>query len=641
MATGAVGLFALAVLAKDPVVMTVNGDDVTLSEFEYLYNKNSEQQLNPQPLDEYVEMFKVYKLKVADAKASGIDTLPTFRKEMAQYKHDLALPYLTDSVYINQLYDESYNNGADELEVSHIMIFKNRGERSNTASRAMADSILEVLKGGADFSEVARMASQDRPTANRGGRMGYITVDQYPYSFEKAAYALKEGEISDVVESPFGYHIIKAGKRRPNRGKVLVSHILKVSPDGAPADRAEKARNFIDSVYNLVMADPDKFASIAETSSDDRNSARQGGALPWFGTGEMVEDFDSVSFALKDGEISKPFKSSFGWHIVKRIDHRDRASKAEGKSAFLTKLANPNDERNALIRDHQTERLAAKHKGSLNAATIAAIREDIKKHGIDSAYFQNWTSGPLAGSPLATVGKKTYTVGDMYKKVRNVRQPDPESAERLFDHNLKVWYNGLVVEAEQDELAQTEPDYRNLLKEYEEGSMLYEVSVQKVWDRAAKDSEGLENYFQAHRGDYTWKSPQAKGFLVQAVNESVANLIKAKAATLGRDTLVSTLRKEFGKEMHLERVLVPQGVNAMVDYLMFNGPKAEPISPTYTVLFMLDGRILNAPEEVSDVRGQVTSDYQNEFEKQWIEELKAKYPVTVNTKVLKKVKNRK
>lgn len=310
---------ALAFAAKDPVIMTVNGVDVPRSEFEYLYNKNSQQQINPQTLDEYVEMFKLYKMKVADAKAEGIDTTAAFLKETAQYRHDLAAPYLTDSVYINQLVKEAYDRSLEEVEAYHIMLFKTRDAAVNASLRQRADSLRDVLRGGGDFADLAVRYSQDRGSKNRGGWMGWIVAGAYPAAFELEAYSLPEGAISDVVESPVGYHILKGGKHRKARGKVQVSHILKLTQGKDDAGMAQ-AKKEIDSLYNVVKSAPETFNAVASANSEDRGSARQGGMLPWFGAGEMVAEFDSVAFSLADGEISEPVKTTYGYHIIRRYD---------------------------------------------------------------------------------------------------------------------------------------------------------------------------------------------------------------------------------------------------------------------------------------------------------------------------------
>lgn len=630
---------AVAFAAKDPVIMTVNGVDVPKSEFEYLYNKNSQQQINPQTLDEYVEMFKLYKMKVADARAEGIDTTKAFRKETAQYRHELAAPYLTDSVYLNTLVAEAYDRSKQEVEAYHIMLFKTRDAAQNAASRQLADSLQRMLSAGGDFAQTAAKYSQDRGSKDRGGRMGWITAGKYPIEFELMAFSLPEGAISEVVESPVGYHILKGGRHREARGSVQAAHILKLTQGMDEAGKA-KARAQIDSIYNVVMANPEAFGEVATSNSDDRGSARQGGMLPWFGAGEMVEQFDSVAFSLADGQISVPFETPYGFHIVKRIASKGIPSLEEIKPQTLAKVTNRQDSRYKLVRANQTAKFAKKHKASLNARTVEVLRADVARAGLDSAMFANWTQRSVASSPLAVIDGKTIPVRDFVAAASKLHAPAKTDALNVFNERLDEFYNNLLVDAEEAGLESTEPDYRNLLKEYIDGSLLYEVSVRKVWDRAAKDTEGLKKFFEANRANYKWSEPRAKGILVQTVNDSVATLIRQRAVEVAPDTLITTLRKDFGKDASFDRVLASKGTNAIVDYLMFGGPEVTPSNSKYTVMFMLDPRVITEPEEVGDVKGLVTSDYQNEFQAAWENELRKKYPVTVNEKVLKSVKKK-
>ena len=633
-----VGLAAvlLAYAAKDPVIMTINGEDVTKSEFEYLYNKNSQQQINPQTLDEYVEMFKLYKMKVADAKAAGLDTTAKFRKEAEQYRHDLATPYLADSVYLNQLVDEAYARSRKEAVAKHIMFFKSPNPEHNLQMKAKADSLKQVLDNGGNFEELARQYSQDKRSAVNGGTMGYIVSGQYPYGFEVAAFATPEGSVSDVVESPQGYHILKGGHKRDARGRVKVSHILKLARQESDWARAKEQ---IDSLYQVVTANPEKFNEIATSNSDDRGSARQGGQLPWFGAGEMVEEFDSAAFALKKGEISKPVKSQFGYHIIMKQDERDPLPKEAVKKQTLARMSSPQDERYALIQKHQTERFAARHKAQVNQSGLDAVNDYVAKNGIDSLFYAKWL-GNDGNITLMTADGNKYSVADFVAKFNGAKQSNPVAAKEIIDANLDSWMNGILIGLEEETLAKSEPDYRNLLKEYVDGSLLYEVSVLKVWDKAAKDIPGLEKYFAENRMKYKWDTPHVKGVFVQAANDSVATAIKDLARGAAEDDIVPALRKQFKNQMAAERILVPKGSNAMVDYVAFDGPVAPSSIEKYPVMFMLNKRILTVPEEMQDVKGLVTSDYQNMFQEQWENDLRKKYNVKVNKKVLKSV-NRK
>ncbi len=637
VATSGLILFAAALAAKEPVIMTVNGVDVPRSEFEYLYGKNSKQQLNPQSLDEYVEMFKLYKLKVADAKAEGIDTLESFKKEMREYRRELAAPYLTDSAFLNKLLKETYDRSGQEAEAIHIMMFKTPDAKENRLLYNRLDSIRREIIGGADFAELARQYSQDKGSAQNGGRMDYLTAGRIPYySFESAVFNTPEGKISEIVESPVGYHLIKGGKRRAARGKVLVAHILRLAR-GNDEEADKKAKTTIDSIYNLVSADPDSFAELAKKYSED-GSARQGGNLPWFGPGEMVVEFDSVAFALPVNSISQPFRTAFGWHIIKKLDKKGIPSMAEMKPAFIARVTSPQDERFELIRANQTEKLSKLHKAKVNDKTLKSIYESIDKNGLDSLFYSDFTSGRNGNSELFIIDGTSYPVENLVSQMKGIIQPEPVAARKIFDSNFDSFYNGRLVEAEEERLYKVEPAYRNLLNEYNDGSLLYEVSVKKVWDPAAKDVEALENYFNSHKDNYKWSVPHAKGYLVKSLNDTIGNQIRQLASETGRDSLVNTIRKAFPGKCSIEKILVEKGTNPVVDHLLFGGEAPKTSKSKFNDVFMIDPRILNDPEELNDVKGLVTSDYQNELQSQWEEELKRLYPVKINDKVLKTVK---
>lgn len=630
---------ALAFAAKDPVIMTVNGVDVPKSEFEYLYNKNSQQQINPQSLDEYVEMFKLYKMKVADARAEGIDTMASFRKEADQYRHELAAPYLADSVFISNLVQQAYDRSKEEVEAYHIMLFKPRDPSQVPAVRMRIDSIRQLLLNGEDFANLAARFSQDRGSSSKGGRMGWIVANTYPAAFELAAYSLPEGQISDVVDSRVGFHVLKGGKHRPARGKAKAAHILRLTKGKSEADQL-KEKAIIDSLYQLAIANPASFSLLASQNSEDPGSARQGGVLPAFGAGEMVPEFDSVAFALADNEISEPFKTSYGYHIVKKLGSEPIPSLQSVKPRLLSLVTNPQDPRFKLIRDNQTAKLAKKHKGQLNEKNLKLLRADVKTLGLDSALFVKWNSPSMSDVAVFTVEGRPTSLGSLVSEINMLHIPASDIAVEEFNNNVDRLYNRALVEAEENSLLSNEPDYANLLREYVDGSLLYEVSVRKVWDKAAKDTEGLKAYFEANRDNYKWSEPRAKGFLVQAMNDSIGSLIRERAASLPADSLVQAIRKEFKGKAAIDRVLVSKGTNAMVDNILFGAPEATPSNSKYTVYFMLNPRLITEPEEVADVKGMVTSDYQNEFQQAWENELRAKYPVKVNDKVLRSIKRK-
>lgn len=632
---------AIGISAKDPVVMTVNGENVPLSEFEYLYQKNRQQQATLQPIDDYAEIFKIYKLKVADAKALGIDTTTEFKKEYAQYRSELAQPYLVDSTYINSLVADEYKRIGEEVQAYHIIRFKTRDNEANNASLQLLDSIHTLLKNGADFSELASKYSQDKGSNQNGGYVGWIVPMRYPYAFETVAYNLQPGEISEVFDSGSVYHILKGGEHRKNEGRVSASHIMKMIPRTAPEAEQIAAKTKIDSIYNVLKEHPELFEKLCVYESDDKNSSRKGGILPPFYRGEMVPEFSDKAFAMADGEISEPIRSEYGWHIIKRFSLKPIETLGEVKPKIIQAINNPADPRAMKVADHQRETYAKEFKLKKAADADKSIMAYIDANGIDSLFVEKCLIAPeVAGKVLYTFkgGAGKVTLGDIAGSFDSYINTNPDLARKEWTKRTNSVLRRKLQEAKEETLIRTEPEYRNLLNEFRDGSLLYEAGRRKVWDKASLDTAGLEDYFNTHRADYAWKEPRVKGFLIQAPNDSLEQAVRARLADLQPADYIKTIRKEFTTNVQIDRVLAAQGVNAMVDYCAFGGPEVQPSNSRFTKFFLYDFRIIDSPEEISDVRGLVTADYQNQLETEWVEEIKEKYPVTVYPKVLSKVK---
>ena len=629
---------AMAWAAKDPVIMTVNGVDIPLSEFEYLYHKNNLQQAVPQTVEEYAELFKLYKMKAAEGRALGLDTTADFRSEMEKYRLELAMPYMTDSTSIYALVDEEARFAAEEASATHIMLFKS-GKGDNTRVHARLDSIRnEIVKNGASWDEMARTYSHDQASAKSGGNMGYISAMKYPYAFEKAVFETPEGEVSEIVETPNTMHIVKGGKHRPTRGKVLVSHILKLVPPGASPEVEAAVKRSADSLYNVVVANPESFGIVARDNSDDKSASRNMGRLPLFGAGEMVEEFDKAAFALADGEISKPVKSRFGWHIIQRIQGAPGASREEVKAFVLNRINNPQDPRYMQNIKNQTSQMMRRHSARIDDFPVQGMLDYAASNGLDSTFYAKFGTSPDSKKAIMYIGKTPLDCGYFVSRITHLNIPPSADAVNYLNDGLAYFFNRRMQEMEMERLAKEEPEYRNLINEYHDGSLLFAAQTKKVWDKGMNDTEGLKAYFDAHRDDYRWDKPHAKGYLVQAVDQAMADSLKQVLGTEATDERIQALRKEFRGKATIDRVCVAQGENKMVDYLMFDGEKVSPKNTKYTAMFMFSPSVAQQPEEVADVRGQVTTDYQNELERQWNDELKRKYKVKVNKKVLQKVK---
>ena len=633
-------LFAVSALCAqqpDPVLMTINGKEIYLSEFEYIYNKNnSNNVVDKKSLDEYVDLFVNFKLKVEEAAAQGMDTTQAFRSEFEMYRNQLAEQYMTDEQALEKLLQEAYKRKKEEVETKHILV--RIPEAASAADTLSAyNKIMEYYQRiqKEDFEKVAREVSEDPSAAQNGGYVGWISAMRAPYSFENTAYNTPVGSVSKPVRTFLGYHLVQVMNKRPSQGEVKVAHIFLMN------DRQDSSKNAAvgqraDSIYNRILAGDD-FGELAAKLSQDPGSASFKGELPWFGSGQMIPEFERASFALKNnGDVSKPIASQFGWHIIKLIDKKPLAEFDDLRANMENEMKR--NERYELINQSFVDNLKKQYDFQVNQEALDEIYLIVDKHTIGDSIFRIEIKKPNA--PIATYADQVISQAELgsilagsagYRGVKS--DLVNESLNRLVSNRLKAY--------EMTQLGRKYPDYRNLVQEYHDGSLLFEVMNSQVWDKASKDTEGLAQYFNANKTKYAWDKPRYKGCIVYAKDKAsldVARNILKRAEKDSVDKYISQrLNNDSIQYVKIEKGLWVEGAHQAVDAKIFKKGKYVP-SEDYPYFF-LDGKKLNKyPDDYTDVRGAVTADYQDYLEKNWISALREKYPVVIDEKVLKTVK---
>lgn len=620
---------------SDPVLMTVGGKPVTLSEFEYLYHKNNAQQSTPQDIEEYLKLFVPYRQKVAAAEDAGLDKSEAFEKEFATYRHDLAAPYMIDQAVEDSILAAQYERMKEEVDVSHIMVFF-QAPGTPEQKKALMDSLLTCINAGESFDSLAIKYSGDQSSARRGGRMGFITANRFPVAFEDAAYTTPVGEHTGVITTPFGYHIVKVNDRRPARGQVLVEHILRLTRGKSEAE-AQAQKQYIDSLYTMVTTGGASFEAVAAADSEDPGSASQGGLLPWFGPGQMVPEFEEVAYSLADSTISKPFATSYGYHIIRRLQGKGIESFDQAKTAIKNVISR--DERGQLASRRRLDQLKKQFGIKADEKNLAKIKKQIENAGgVDSVMMQSFLK---SNQTVAYLGKEKLPLSEMIAQELPNGFAGPVDQQLVqFDEALSRYLDGVTVEAKEKSLMADEPAYRNLVNEYRDGMLMFEIQDQHVWSKAKSDKEGLEEYFKAHRDNYRWDSPRFKSRIIFADNDSILGEVNKYIADnkISDDSLSIDLRKKFGKAVKIERVLAAKGENPITDYLGFNGDKPVGQNGRWSAYEAYKPQMIEQPEEAADVRGVVITDYQDYLLSEWLKELDSKYPAVVDKKVLQQAK---
>ena len=583
----AAGLLSLAATAQ--TLLTVNGKPVSAEEFVYIYEKNNQAgALDPKTMDEYLDMFINFKLKVAEAEAQGIDTTEAFKKELKGYRAQAVPKYLQDEAAIDSLVELSWRHMAKDRRAAHIAIQCPNSADSAAQAEALAkinEAYERVTKGLPQplpkgkgkrgkkvaepkpeaFDVVARELSTDPNVQETGGELGWITPFRYVYPLEEAVYGTELGQISKPFRTQYGWHIVLVEEERDHR-EVKASHIMKMVPRNEDEAFAQQKKALIDSIAKIVT--PENFAEVAQRESEDRGSSIRGGELGWFGQGMMVKPFEDAAFALGVGQISEPVQTAYGWHIILKEGERGIQPLDSMRQQILRQVQR--DERMA----EATKSFARKTRAEYNL---------------------------------------------------------PES---MSDKEVKAYAD--------EHLEEKYPELRHLVQEYHDGILLFEVSLREVWDKAAKDTAGLESYFKANKKKYTWEQPRWKGYVLQCKDQVSAKAAKSILKSAEPDSIESYINRRLNTDsvqyVKVQHGLWEQGKSPIIDKYGFKLKDVEFTPSESFPVIVCVGKKLKAPQEWSDEKGKVVTDYQDYLEQEWIKALRAKYEVVVFDEVWNSIK---
>jgi len=623
--------------------MTIGDKEITLDEFERIYNKNNNSiTTNQQTPEEYLDLFINFKLKVLEAEKLGMDTTKKFLTEFNSYKDQLAQPYLTDEETREALMKEAYERMKKDVHVSHILLgLGSQPTPEDTLERyERAMEIRQRILDGEDFETVARATSEDPGARINGGDLGYFTVFMMVYPFETAAYKLESGEVSMPVRTQHGYHILKKHGERPAIGQVKVAHIFIRTPQEMSIEEQNQAKNKIMAISDSIKSGI-PFGEMAQKYSDDKNSAVNGGELPLFGTGRMIKEFEQKAFELENpGDVTDPFLSFYGWHIVKLLDKKEIGSYEEMESTLQSRALK--GDRDRVKREMYLDKLKDKYNYSLNKGTYDRLYTIV-----DSTIFEgDWNPGNFSGKDdvLFSITGEVTTLEEFVDHISGIkRRRSRMPVENYVDITFNKYLEDYMVAKEKESLPERFPEYRYILQEYHDGILLFDLMDQKVWTKAVEDTTGLEAFFKKHRDDYMWDE-RMKGVIVSA--DSTADLEKL----LKRSSRIASgrwdqekLNKKFCENdtvecVTLEEFLVEEGRNTHVDALNGAPGTGKIYKENGRNNFVIVKKIVSpARKALDETRGQATSDYQDYLEKEWIKELRNKYEIDVNRSLLSQI----
>lgn len=631
-----------ATAQKDPVVMSIDGKPVTQTEFLQIYTKN-----NPNPsfdkdsLDRYMELFQVFKLKVAEAEALGYDTIPRLKKELEGYKKQLALPYLIDSVQNQNMVTEAYNRTANEVRCSHILIKldPNASPKDTLEAYNRLLGLKARIEKGEDFASVAKSknGSEDPSVVNNGGDLGYFTAFQMVYPFEEKAYNTPVGQVSAPFRTRFGYHILKVTDKRPARGTIKVAHIMIATGREASTETRQNAEKKINEIYDSLAAGA-AWDKMVNAYSEDANSTKKAGELPTFGSGtsqRMVLEFEDAAFALKEvGQFSKPVKTQYGYHIIKLLEWSPVKSFDVIRRELQAKVNK--DERSKVTQDSFVQKL----KTQYNYQDKSAKGLEWFVNNLDSNYYVGkWKATELkSNKTLFVLGGQKFKQKEFAQYVeKNFRSVRKDEASVVVKQLYTQWEKAAILAYEESLLPAKYPAFKALVQEYHDGIILYEIMQDQVWNKAVKDTAGLRTFFNENRSKYSW-SERINATIYECKDEHIA--VQVYGMLLKSDTITSkNVIEVINKDSELNLKVRMNKFELKQTAYLNNRNWTLGLNPVYSYegkwyVVKVAEIMPPAPKEFTEAKGLATSDYQVYLEKKWLDALRSKHQIVINTDVL-------
>lgn len=639
------------------VLMTIGDTPVTVKEFCDVYTKNNLKSdvIDKKSVDDYLDLFTTFRMKVMEAYAMQLDTSAKFKREFEGYRKQLAKPYFTNDEISEELIEEAYQRKLKDIRASHILINCDKHALPSDTLKAYekAMDIRKKALKGEDFAHLAVLYSQDpsardmkateKTPARKGnkGDLGYFTVFDMVYPFETGAYNLKEGEISMPVRSDFGYHIIKVNSITDALGNITAAHIFLQVPQDASEEDVQTVKEKADRIYEELTSNTGaKWKDMVLKYSEDKGTRGTNGELSTFTVSRVVPQFIEAIKGLKPGEIAHPIRTNYGYHIIKLIK-TSGVGKFEAEKENLAKRIEK-DMRSKKSEEVVVEQIKNDYKFKANENNVSAFIATIDSTILRGAYEP--AANVDKDAELFRIGDYTAKVSDFISYIQSKQSPQrfvnvPTYSYQLFD----AFQSQKILDYADAHLEEKYPDFKLLVKEYNDGILLFDLMEKEVWNKAIVDTIGLKEFHARHYLDYMWDD-RVQAIVVNVARPESLPAVKAYIeAGLPLDSLKTTMERDSVENVFVRKGFYLKGTNQYVDETEWKEGVLKEFPPTVdkSTYFV---KILQVrkpePKSFKEAKGLVTSDYQVELEKNWVKKLHEKYPVKINEKVLEKVRKR-
>ncbi|MBF6608672.1 MAG: peptidylprolyl isomerase [Flavobacterium sp.] len=626
--------------ATKKVLFTIDDKPYYTDEFTRVYKKNLDlvKDESQKDLNQYLDLFIGYKLKISKAYKLGLQENSAYQSELKQYRGQLAKNYLTDSKVTSELVTEAYDRLQREVRASHILFLVDENALPADTLKVY-NQALEIRKkalNGDDFGQLATAHSQDPSAKENQGDLGYFSAFRMVYPFESAAFNLRKGQISKPVRTRFGYHLIKVDDVRANRGEVTVAHIMIMKAKDEAAE-SDKAKSTILDIYKKLQQG-EGFEALARQFSEDKSSSSKGGVLNRFGSGQLSsQEFEDVAFGLsKEKPISEPFQTQFGWHIVKLVDRHPIKPFKEMEGELENKIAR--DERSRLIAASMNEKLRKQYPVKTNNKLYTAATKKVT----DAIYDNTWTMPEgIPEGTLLNIAEREIAAKDFLNYVQ--MQQRGGLTVKPLSKQLDVLYQNFVDEQlnrhYDENLEALFPEFAAVMDEYRDGLLLFDLMEKEIWEKAKKDTTGLARFYTNNSGKYRWEN-RLDVIIASSTNMDV---IKKAQKFFKQDKTTDYIKEKLNNKDAVN-VMTTQGIyeegnDALPKGLKYKKGVSDILKDGEHFFVVKVNKLLPAgPKSLEDAKGRVINDYQQYLEENWVKDLQQEFSVTVNREVFEELK---
>ena len=599
-------------------LFTYGNTPVDKAEFIRAYNKNKSPVDNKEKaLREYLDLYIKFKLKVKAAMELRLDTLPQLQYDAQSFRSQIEDSYLNNEKAVNDLLNEAFNRSQKDLHVLHFFV--------PVEANATADDTLKAFKsinayyaglasGKTDYDNL----NAALPVKIKQSDLGFITVFSLPYEYENVIYTLKNGETSKPYRTKNGWHLFKLIEERKAVGKWKVAQILFSIPPDATAEARKGYEKKADSVYQLLQSCED-FGKMARWFSDDKVTYGSNGELAEFGSGKFESSFENEVFKLtKNGELSKPFLTAYGYHIVKLLSHSpvstdktDQAYQFELKQKIQqdSRINNAKD----LFAKEVIKQVGYKKTAAVPDAELYRYADSVIAN--PNSETGNGVKYPISNKTIGTFAKTKLTGKDWLDFVRNYKGGGElyqgETNAALFD----IFITGSIMDYYKKHLEDFNTDFRYQMEEFKDGNVLFEIMERNIWGKAANDNAGLQNHYYQNKSKYLWAA-SANIILFNCTNKTIADDARAalKKGTDWKKIMEESNNNIQADSGRFELSQIPVTIDANTQAGSITEASVSPVDGNTSFIKLINHYAAGMQRSFDEARGLVINDYQNILE---------------------------